>query len=47
VPDEWDLAEISIELCDGAPDMVDADLDYWIGTVGRYCPWSSYVVSER
>lgn len=47
VPGEWDLAEASIEVCDGNPELVEADLDYWINTVGRFCPWSSIVVEER
>lgn len=45
-PDEWFFAEFSIELCDGTPDMVDADLDYWVDTVQQFCPWASYVASE-
>ena len=32
---------------DGNPELVEADLDYWINTVGRFCPWSSIVVEER
>ena len=43
----WQLAEMSIELCDGRPSFVDEDLDYWVDTVKRYCPWSSYVLEER
>ena len=38
------MAEISIELCDGRPSLVEGDLDYWLGTVKTYCPWSSKVV---
>lgn len=40
------LAEVAIELCDGTPSMVEADLDYWINTVKTFCPWSSYVYAE-
>lgn len=39
------MAEISIELCDGRPSLVEGDLDYWLGTVKTYCPWSSKVVT--
>jgi hypothetical protein len=46
VPDEWVLAEFSIELCDGIPSYVENDLKYWIETVGSFCPWSSYVLTE-
>lgn len=40
---EWELAEFSIELCDGIPSFVEADLDYWLNNVGTFCPWASYV----
>ena len=46
-PHDWDLAEISIELCDGQPSFVDEHLDEWLRDVGRYCPWSSRLVKER
>jgi hypothetical protein len=39
------MAEFSIELCDGRPSMIQEDLEYWLGTVGSYCPWSSKVVA--
>jgi hypothetical protein len=40
------LVELAIELCDGRPSMVQADLNYWLGTVKSFCPWSSYVHAE-
>jgi len=40
------LVEAAIELCDGRPSMVEANLDYWLNTVGTFCPWSSYVYAE-
>ena len=46
VEDRWDLAEISVEVCDGRPSFVEEDLDYWVDTVGRYCPWGSRVAGE-
>lgn len=45
-PNQWQLVEVSIELCDGTPSMVEADLDYWLHTVGAFCPWGSYVSHE-
>lgn len=45
-PDQVRLVEGAIELCDGCPSFVEADLDYWIDTVGTYCPWSTEVVSR-
>lgn len=46
IPGEWDLAEISTEVCDGRPSMVEEELDYWVDGVGRFCPWSSRVKEE-
>lgn len=46
-PGSVELADITIELCDGRPSMVEADLDMWIGTVGRFCPWSSRIVARE
>lgn len=46
VPDEWDFAEISIEVCDGTPGYIEEHRDEWVKTVKRYCPWSSYVLRE-
>lgn len=43
-PDSVRMAEVSIELCDGRPSLIEEDLDYWIGTVGSYCPWGSSIV---
>jgi hypothetical protein len=41
------LADATIELCDGLPSHVDADLDYWVGTVKRFCPWTALPVRLR
>lgn len=46
VPGAWVLAEVSIELCDGIPSMVENDLRYWLYQVGDFCPWMSYVAGE-
>ncbi len=40
------LVEVAIELCDGRPSMVEANQDYWLNTVKRFCPWQSYVYAE-
>jgi hypothetical protein len=40
------LTQTAIELCDGRPTMVEADLNYWLNTVKSFCPWSSYVHAE-
>lgn len=40
------VADIAIEVCDGRPSMVDADLAYWLNSVGQFCPWGAKVVHE-
>lgn len=46
VPGEWDVVEVSIELCDGTPADVEADPAGWMDQAGAFCPWGSYVVRE-
>jgi hypothetical protein len=42
--DEWELAEVSIEIYDGRPySDVDADTAYWLQTVKTFAPWNSYI----
>ena len=45
--DNWELTEISAEIYDGRPySDVDTDTDYWLNTVKRFAPWSSYIKRE-
>lgn len=49
-PHDWhmvdtELADITIEVCDGTASMVDEDVAYWVENVGRFCPWSATVVA--
>jgi len=46
VPGKWQLAEVSIEVCDGTPMFVEDNLSEFTDNVGRYCPWGSYVLRE-
>jgi hypothetical protein len=46
VPGEWNLAEMSIELCDGTPSYVEGNLDDWLAMQDSFCPWDSYVKEE-
>jgi hypothetical protein len=43
-PDDVETADATIELCDGRPSLVEADLEYWLETVGRFCPWGGKIV---
>lgn len=44
-PEQIEMSEVTIELCDGAPSFVEEELDYFVETVGRYCPWSVRLVA--
>ena len=43
-PEDFEMAEATIELCDGTPSLVEADLEAWM-VVGRFCPWGAELVS--
>jgi hypothetical protein len=44
---DWDLADVSIEISDGRPyNDVDINLSYWLNTVKRFSPWGSYIKKE-
>lgn len=44
VPGSIEVPDVAVEVCDGTPSMVESDLDYWLDTVGMFCPWSARVV---
>ena len=47
IPNQWNLAEVAIEVCDGCPYTdVDADTAYWVGNILQYCPWSGRPMRE-
>ena len=46
VPDDWNLAGMSAEVCDGYPKYVEENLDYWINSVGRFCCYDSYIKGQ-
>ena len=46
-PDLWDAVEVSVEVCDGTPAMVESDLDTWVDELGVFCPWGSYAQGEQ
>lgn len=45
-PETVHVPDLAIELCDGRPSMVEADLTYWLDAVGQFCPWGA-TVEER
>lgn len=44
-PEQIEMAEMTVEVCDGSPSFVEEELDYFVETVGRYCPWSAELVA--
>lgn len=47
VPDDWQLAEVAVEVCDGCPfTNVHQESDLWLNNVGFFCPWTSKPVRE-
>ncbi len=45
-PVDIDMAESTIEVCDGRPSLVDALLADYL-TVGRFCPWGAELVGVQ
>ena len=46
MPASVGFPDAAIELCDGRPSQVEENLDYWINTVQRFCPWSAQIVAD-
>lgn len=43
-PQDFEMAGVTIELCDGRPLYVEANVDEYVDVVGRYCPWGAKLV---
>lgn len=46
-PMDVHMAEFTIEACSGLPSYIEEDPDYWINTLGRFCPWSARLVEVQ
>ncbi|MFU8771007.1 MAG: hypothetical protein ACNA8H_01170 [Anaerolineales bacterium] len=44
-PQDIEMAEMTIELCDGALWFIEEEIDYFVETVQRFCPWEAGLVS--
>jgi len=44
-PGDIEMVDLAIELCDGRPSYVDANVGEYVDVVGRYCPWGATLVS--
>ncbi len=45
-PIDIEMAEATIEICDGRPSLVDSLLDDYL-IVGRFCPWGAELVGVQ
>ena len=43
-PDDIQIVDTAIEVCDGRPSYVSANLGEYVDVVGRYCPWGAKLV---
>jgi hypothetical protein len=46
-PEQFALADFTIELCDARPSYVQENLNYFVKTVRTYCPWEAILVDLR
>jgi hypothetical protein len=44
-PADVDMADVTIELCDGSPSYVQTHLTEYVEVIGRYCPWGATLVT--
>jgi hypothetical protein len=44
-PEQIEMADFAIEVCDGVPSYVEAHLEEFVEVVGSYCPWGAMLVS--
>ena len=44
-PEDIEMAEMTIELYDGRPSLVEVDIDYWVDTVKRFAPWNARITA--
>ena len=44
-PSDIEITALTIELCDGAPSYVEANVGDYVDTIKRYCPWGARLES--
>ena len=44
-PADVEMADATMELCDGTPSYVEAHLTEYVDVIGRYCPWGATLVA--
>lgn len=45
-PETVQFAEVTTEVCSGRPSDVESNINYWVDTVKRYCPWGGRIIRE-
>jgi hypothetical protein len=47
IPNQWNLTDLAMEVCDGRPySDVDANPNFWIDSIGFFCPWTAFPSRE-
>lgn len=46
-PEDIEIVDAAIELCDGNPSYVENHVDEFVDVVGRYCPWGAELVDLK
>lgn len=46
-PDDLQIVDAAIELCDGNPRYVEANLSEFVDRIGRYCPWGAKLTAVQ
>ena len=44
-PVDIEMAEVTIELCDAKPSIIENNLEEWLNVVGQFCPRDARLVS--
>lgn len=46
-PEDVEMAEFTIEVCDARPSFVEENVGEFVDNVGRYCPWNAELVGLK
>ena len=46
-PIDIQMTEFTIEACSGLSSHIENVLEYWVNTIGCFCPWSAMIVEIR
>ena len=46
-PQQTQMVEVSIEVCDGRPSYVEGETEEFVENIGNYCPWGAELVNVQ